>query len=240
MGAGIVSDSAWHALTDDERRSIRRGASLARSKRREAALREAGTTRPNVIIDLSFDSLMSDRQIVSLAQQLSFCHATTKRSRALSQPALTHCLSSFGGRVEERLLHIHGASAWPVARHRGSYLDVADSYPGGIERLIYLSADGEETVSSFDPERIYVIGGLVDRNCHRGLTFRRAQAAGVRTARFPLDEAVQVKRESKGRALAVNHCFEMLALRAHGRKWDDVILEVMPQRRGATRRAVRR
>eukprot|EP00966_Prymnesium_polylepis_P038465 892684-Prymnesium_polylepis.1 len=103
---------------------------------------------------------MTDRQIRSLAQQLSFCHAAAKRSRAAGYPALTHCLSSYGGRLEDQLTRVNGASAWPVARHRGSYLDVAQSYPGGAGRLIYLSADGDEAVSSVDPENIYVIGGL--------------------------------------------------------------------------------
>ena len=35
------------------------------------------------------------------------------------------------------------------------------------EKLVYLTADAEETLQSFDPEKVYVIGGIVDRN--RGL-----------------------------------------------------------------------
>ena len=231
----MAANSVWLAMTDEERSRVRRNAPMVRKERRAAALSNAASARPNVIIDLAFDQFMTDQQVASLARQLCLCHAASKRS----QPAITYCLSSYGGRLERQVGRIHGSSAWPVAMHRRAFLDVANAYPGGSARLVYLSAEGEETLSSFDPESIYIIGGLVDRNRHKGLTYRRAQAAGVRTARLPLDEHITLKNaDALGRAgaLTVNHCFEMLTQRAQGRTWEDAILDVMPRRRGAVPR----
>ena len=230
--AAPANDAGWNALTEAERAEVRARASQSRGERSLAAMKEALAARPQVIIDLAFDELMTDRQIVSLAQQLGFCHAATKRSRAAGHPALTHCLSSYCGRLAARLPLVHGSSSWPVARHSDSYLNVAASHglKAGSKGLVYLTAEGEEVLSCIDPESTYVIGGLVDRNQHVGIVYRRAQAHGVCTARLPLAEyAPWLKRD--GRALTVNQCFEMLTLRAEGRLWEEVILETLPPRR---------
>ena len=196
---------------------------------------------------------MSDRQISSLARQLALCHAAAKRARgADGRPALTYCLASYGGRLEERMEHLQGSATWPAARHRHSWLDClgvggdggGDCGGGGSSlgaslggaasarrRLVYLSAEGEETLETIDPAAVYVIGGLVDRNQHRGLSLRRAQDAGVSTARLPLEEYVQMSVEGKGRALTVNQCYELLLLRAQGHSWEEVVRQVMPLRR---------
>lgn len=186
---------------------------------------------PNVIIDLGFDDFMSERQIVSLAQQLSLCHAAAKRSRdASGQPALTYCLASYGGRLEARMQRLQGSSTWPAARHRQSWRHCLDG-ASPPQKLVYLSAEGDETLDTIDPDAVYVIGGLVDRNQHKGLSHRRAQEAGVPTARLPLAEHVALSVEGKGRALAVNHCYELLLLRAQNCSWEEAIRQVLPQRR---------
>jgi Trm5-related predicted tRNA methylase len=37
-----------------------------------------------------------------------------------------------------------------------------------------LSPDAEETMSKYDPEKIYIIGGLVDRNHLKGATLEKS------------------------------------------------------------------
>jgi hypothetical protein len=54
-------------------------------------------------------------------------------------------------------------------------------------RMIYLSADADQELSALlDPEATLVIGGLVDRNRHRGAARSRALSMGMETARLPL------------------------------------------------------
>ena len=237
--AAIGDDQEWRSMTQEQREIVRSGAKEMRTQKRTAARSMAASARPNVIIDLGFDDFMTDRQVVSLAQQLGHCHAAAKRAiDADGRPALIHCLSSYGGRVETRMQQIHGSSAWPQARHRKTWLDVAaasgyqaEPLSSADHRLVYLSAEGEETLDAIDVDDIYVIGGLVDRNQHRGLTHRRALAAGVPTARLPLEEHMQMTSDARCRALTVNHCFELLLLRRQGLCWQDAIREVLPARR---------
>lgn len=59
---------------------------------------------------------------------------------------------------------------------------------------IYLTADApatkEHIVENIESSKVYIIGGLVDRNRHKGLTYRKADELGLRTARLPIEENV--------------------------------------------------
>lgn len=56
-------------------------------------------------------------------------------------------------------------------------------------KLVYLSADADVIMERFEPQCVYVIGGLVDRNRHKGVTHTKAVQQGVRTLRLPIGEA---------------------------------------------------
>ena len=64
--------------------------------------------------------------------------------------------------------------------------------------LLYLTSDATEVLWRLRPGTVYVIGGIVDRNRHKGLTLGKAGALGVRTARLPLPEALEALRSSSG------------------------------------------
>lgn len=70
----------------------------------------------------------------------------------------------------------------------------------------------------------------MDHNKHKGLTHGLATAAGVATARLPIDEHLVI---SQRRVLAVNHVFEILLHVSNGASWGDALGKAVPQRRGA-------
>lgn len=39
---------------------------------------------------------------------------------------------------------------------------------------MYLSADSPNTITQLEKGKVYIIGGLVDRNAHKGLCLRKA------------------------------------------------------------------
>ena len=60
--------------------------------------------------------------------------------------------------------------------------------------ILFLSSEADEVMSTIDPGKVYVIGGLVDHNRHKGLTHRRATERGIRTLRLPIDEHLRMSQ----------------------------------------------
>ena len=73
---------------------------------------------PTVVIDLSFDELMNEREIASLAQQVNYSYAANRKAHFPVRLALT----SLGGATEAKLTSGH--ENWPVLHEARSYLDV--------------------------------------------------------------------------------------------------------------------
>ena len=96
---------------------------------------------------------------------------------------------------------------WPIQHfEKVSYLDAnpvksvynADEVCEGNEsgakidkkRFVYLTADSENTIKELDPQDVYIIGGLVDRNRYLNLTLEKAQKQGIRHGKLPIGEHV--------------------------------------------------
>ena len=78
------------------------------------------------------------------------------------------------------------------------------------KKIVYLSADAEEELSeSLDPRTTFVIGGLVDRNRHRGAARSRAASLNIETARLPLQSLGGAVLNSSA-VLTVDQTFALL------------------------------
>ncbi|XP_029382487.1 tRNA methyltransferase 10 homolog A isoform X2 [Echeneis naucrates] len=81
-----------------------------------------------------------------------------------------------------------------------------------------------------DQKRAYVIGGLVDHNHHKGITFERAKELGIHHAQLPLSSFVKMNSR---KVLAVNHVFEIILAYLEKSSWQEAFFTVLPQRKGA-------
>eukprot|EP00058_Branchiostoma_floridae_P010514 XP_002596002.1 hypothetical protein BRAFLDRAFT_123735 [Branchiostoma floridae] len=70
------------------------------------------------------------------------------------------------------------------------------------ERIVYLTSDSPNTLSTLEPGKVYIIGGLVDHNSHKGLCYQRACEVGVAHAQLPIAQFVKIQSR---KVLAVNH-----------------------------------
>jgi tRNA (guanine9-N1)-methyltransferase len=80
---------------------------------------------------------------------------------------------------------VPGLEHWHATLHEGSYIDV---FAPQREQLVYLTADSPNELTDLDPGRAYIIGGIVDRNRHKGICFEKAQAQGIATAQLSVGE----------------------------------------------------
>ncbi|KFP70933.1 tRNA methyltransferase 10 B, partial [Acanthisitta chloris] len=103
-----------------------------------------------------------------------------------------------------------------------SYLDL---FP--LDAIIYLTPDSQNVLEDIDPDKVYVLGGLVDESIHKvacpkNLTLRRAQEQCLQTARLPIQEYM-VKapnpRNYHSKTLAINQVFDILCTYYETRSW---------------------
>jgi len=67
---------------------------------------------------------------------------------------------------------------------------------------VYLTADSPNVLKELDTSKVYIIGGIVDRNRYKNLCFNRAQEQGIAHAQLPI--GVFLKLETR-KVLAINH-----------------------------------
>ncbi|RDA87017.1 hypothetical protein CP532_3239 [Ophiocordyceps camponoti-leonardi (nom. inval.)] len=97
--------------------------------------------------------------------------------------------------------------------------------------VVYLTSESPYTLQRLEPNTVYVVGGLVDRNREKGLCYRRARERGIRTARLPI---TQFMRMQSRRVLATNHVVEILLKWLECGDWGDAFLAVIPKRKGGS------
>ncbi|XP_074445604.1 tRNA methyltransferase 10 homolog A isoform X6 [Larus michahellis] len=98
------------------------------------------------------------------------------------------------------------------------------------EDLVYLTSDSPDVLSELDEKKAYVIGGLVDHNHHKGITYKKAVEQGISHAQLPLGNFVKMNSR---KVLAVNHVFEIILAYLEKRDWKEAFFSVLPQRKGA-------
>lgn len=97
------------------------------------------------------------------------------------------------------------------------------------DSVVYLSADSSETLDKLEPYTSYVIGGLVDRNREKNLCQQRAVGKGIRTAKLPIGEYMQM---ASRQVLATNHVVEIMSKWLETGDWGKAFSEVIPKRKG--------
>lgn len=139
-----------------------------------------------VAIDLDFDDLMIDKDISKCAKQLLWVYTINRKS---AMPLHLHYTGlKTGGRIQQALQRNDGYQNWDIKITEDSYLNVFEK-----QRIVYLTSDSDNVLNELDKDSVYIIGGLVDHNHHKGLSLKRAEENGLRTARLPLSEHISIK-----------------------------------------------
>lgn len=105
-----------------------------------------------------------------------------------------------GGVAHATARQFPGHANWAVKFHSAHWSTALSKQK---ESLVYLTADAEEEINSLDASCYYIIGGLVDRNQHKRICLNRAEEYGIRAARLPLSNFLQLTG-SKVRIMANN------------------------------------
>jgi tRNA (guanine9-N1)-methyltransferase len=218
---------------DEERRlqAERQKSGVGRKKREERwkrRIEESADTSFKVCIDSGFEDLMTWKEKNSLASQIRYCYAVNKKSDNpvyISVSGLTE-----SGVTCEQLAKVEGfpdqwnsafsCSAEPLEKMHDK------------SKLVYLTSDSDHTLEHLDDSKVYVIGGIVDRNRLKRTTVEKANELGIATAKLPIEDHLKL---CATKVLTVNHVFEiLLKYRQHGSDWKKALLDVLPDRKDIT------
>ncbi|KAK2116051.1 tRNA methyltransferase 10 [Saguinus oedipus] len=195
-----------------------------------------------LIIDCSFDDLMD---IKKLHKQIQRCYAENRRALHPVQFYLT----SHGGQLKKNMdENDKGWVNWKDIHIKPEHYSELIKK----EDLIYLTSDSPNILKELDESKAYVIGGLVDHNhCKKmsfytslatlqhakffisacpGVTYKQASDYGINHAQLPLGNFVKMNSR---KVLAVNHVFEIILEYLETRDWQEAFFTILPQRKGA-------
>lgn len=217
----------------------------------------SGTLLPiTLIIDCAFDKLMHDRERISLASQITRSYSDNHRAPFKSHLVISsfgselkkrfdttlnqHYKNWKGFRVlEEDYVEAAEQSKEWMASEKGGKLAgafAADSQCGQstqeLERegeVVYLTSDSENTLERLKPYSTYIIGGLVDKNRHKGICYKSACDRGIKTAKLPIREYMEMQSRF---VLATNHVVEIMVRWLECGDWGTAFLKVVPKRKG--------
>lgn len=97
-------------------------------------------------------------------------------------------------------------------------------------QIVYLTSDSPDTLTVLSPNTSYIIGGIVDKNRHKGLCYKRACELGIPTAKLPIGEYMTMQSRS---VLAINHVVEIMLKWLETGDWGEAFLAVIPKRKEA-------
>ncbi|XP_076902840.1 tRNA (guanine(9)-N1)-methyltransferase [Bidens hawaiensis] len=184
-------------------------------------LSEAKNNGQNVVLDLQFSELMAPNEIHSLVKQIMYCYSVNGRSAVPCHLWLT----GYEGEIQNQLQKMPGFDKWIIDKDTGPYINTFESQK---ENLVYLTADSENMLSELDPKKIYIIGGLVDRNRWKGITMKKAVDQGIQTAKLPIGNYLKM---SSSQVLTVNQVMEILLKFLETKDWKESFFHVIPQRK---------
>ncbi|KAI1714534.1 tRNA (Guanine-1)-methyltransferase domain-containing protein [Ditylenchus destructor] len=222
-----------------ETKSLKRKMERIRRKEKKAALRESGADlclkkppirlmseskcKIRVAVDMAYDKIMSDICIRKTVSQLSYCYATNRRA---NNP-LQYYIVNLREQSKSILDKFSGSHQWDVFVLEDSISEIWRK-----EDIVYLTAESENVLESLQPDKAYVIGGLLDHNSQKGLCHSIAIDKGYSHARLPIDEFVKMRTR---KVLTINQVFEILLRFSESQNWEEAFFSVIPKRKGPER-----
>ncbi|ESO99279.1 hypothetical protein LOTGIDRAFT_56667, partial [Lottia gigantea] len=153
---------------------------------------------PHCVVDMGFENLMEEREVKNTISQLINACSHNK-----------HCAEpfhlTFTDLEKDKYSHIQLSHYLPKCyiKTEANFMDIFPS-----ENLIYLTPDSPNEMKVYDPEAIYIIGGMVDLSSRGAVTLAKAKKLQIRTARFPIDRYLLWEKGSK--YLTLNQVFSIL------------------------------
>ncbi|GAA99567.1 uncharacterized protein L969DRAFT_102914 [Mixia osmundae IAM 14324] len=107
-------------------------------------------------------------------------------------------------------------------------LKLSKPYRCPKDRVVYLTADSENVVTALEEGTAYIIGGIVDRNRYKNLCLDVANELGIKHARLPIGEYIDMQTR---KVLTVNQVVDIMLKWVLLHDWKEAFEAVIPTRK---------
>ncbi|EEQ88443.1 tRNA m(1)G methyltransferase domain-containing protein [Blastomyces dermatitidis ER-3] len=223
---------------------------MSRTERKKVEQQRSILLPITFVVDCNFDDLMIDKERVSLGSQITRSYSDNAKA-----PFRGHMFfSSFDKLLKERFDTVLGKqyTRWRATFMQEDYVVAAEKAKAQMRKptggkmmgiftgkdgvvgpddgeVIYLSSDSPNTLTELKPYSTYIIGGLVDKNRHKGVCYKSAMEKGIKTAKLPIGDYMQMQSRY---VLATNHVIEIMIRWLELGDWGKAFCMVLPKRKG--------
>lgn len=192
-----------------------------------------------ILVDCGYDDMMINKEVVSLSNQITRSYSNNRIGVSRAQLLVSGLDKRLKERFETRIKdYVHWKPEWVQFTEQGVEESLKnwkwDTELGGEEKIhdysnvVYLSADTDEMITELEPNNVYVIGGIVDKGRHKNLCKGTAEKLGIRTARLPIDEFINLTGR---KVLTTSHVIELLLKWHEFKDWKKAFETVLPPRK---------
>lgn len=187
-----------------------------------------------ICFDLNFNTYMDSKEQKSLTAQLALCYNINKHNKKKINFYFTNMTKDL---MEQ--LNKNDAQKWKV-HYSNSPFYLIDDLIKLKKEFVYLSPDAEEELDDVCEDKIYIIGGIVDRTVIQNLSMNRVNGIKndnncdikIVTKKLPLLKYI---KDVKNTVLNINTVVEILSLYADMDKdkkdWKSVLEQALPKRK---------
>ncbi|KAF4793778.1 Mitochondrial ribonuclease P protein 1 [Turdus rufiventris] len=186
-----------------------------------------------LVFDMSYEKEMSVREVANTVRQLVLSESCNRRS---VDPFHIHFCNFKEDSLYQREFIKHYREAWGRLLITVTDQCYTEIFPK--DKLIYLTADSPKVMKTFDHDKIYIVGSMVDKSIKTGLSLARAKRLGLETAALPLEKYLLWSTGAKN--LTLDQMMHILLTLKDTADWKKA-LEFVPKRkyRGFVNRPVK-
>ncbi|XP_006271836.1 tRNA methyltransferase 10 homolog C [Alligator mississippiensis] len=175
-----------------------------------------------LVFDMVYENCMSRAELGNAVDQMMECEGFNRKS--VDPFHLHYCNLSVDGPYHKGFSKRYG-EAWDKLLVTVTEQCYTNLFPR--DRLIYLTPDSRKIMTTFEHDKIYIIGSLVDKTGQPRSSFAQARRLNLPTAKLPLDKYLRWTSGRKSLTLNQMLCI-LLTLKETG-DWKKA-LQFVPQR----------
>ncbi|NXX04007.1 tRNA methyltransferase 10 homolog C [Larus michahellis] len=136
-----------------------------------------------LVFDMSYEKDMSVREVANTVRQIVLSEGCNRRS---VDPFHVHFCNLKDDSLYHKEFIKHYREAWGKLLITATDQCYTDIFPK--DKLVYLTADSPKVMKTFDHNKIYIVGSMVDKSIKTGVSLARAKRLGLETAALPLEK----------------------------------------------------